>query len=112
MLPEYIDNSPLFQATNIQTPILVTFGDNDGAVDRHQGIEFYITMRRLKKPMIMLVYAGENHAVRKKENKLDYTKKINEFFDYYLLGKPAKPWIKKGVSYVEKEKESKASGIK
>jgi hypothetical protein len=61
----------------------------------------------MQKPMIMLVYADENHAVRKKENALDYTRKINEFFDYYLLGKQAKPWIKDGVTYLDKQKERK-----
>jgi dipeptidyl aminopeptidase/acylaminoacyl peptidase len=106
-MEEYINNPPIFQAKNIETPILVTFGDKDGAVDWHQGIEFYITMRRMQKPMIMLVYADENHAVRKKENALDYTRKINEFFDYYLLGKQAKPWIKDGVTYLDKQKERK-----
>ncbi len=56
----------------------------------------------------MLVYAGENHAVRKNENMLDYTRRINEFFDHYLLGKPAKPWIRNGVKYIDKmKKESK-----
>jgi dipeptidyl aminopeptidase/acylaminoacyl peptidase len=107
IMEEYINNSPIFQAKNIETPILVTFGDKDGAVDWHQGIEFYITMRRMQKPMIMLVYADENHAVRKKENALDYTRKINEFFDYYLLGKQAKPWINDGVTYLDKQKERK-----
>lgn len=105
IMDEYIANSPIFQAKKIETPILVTFGDKDGAVDWHQGIEFYITMRRMQKPMIMLVYEGENHAVRKKENALDYTRKINEFFDYYLLGKAAKPWITEGVTYLDKQKE-------
>lgn len=104
MMKEYIDNSPIFQAQNIKTPILVAFGDQDGAVDWHQGIEFYITMRRMEKPVIMLVYAGENHGVRKDENMLDYTRKINEFFDHYLLGKTAKPWIEKGIPYLEKQK--------
>jgi dipeptidyl aminopeptidase/acylaminoacyl peptidase len=32
-------------------------------------------MRRMGKPMVMLVYEGENHSVRKKENMLDYTLK-------------------------------------
>jgi len=107
LLKEYMDNSPMFQAAKINTPMLVTFGDHDGAVDWHQGIEMYITMRRMEKPMILLVYAGENHAVRKKENMLDYTRRINEFFDYYLLGKPPKPWITNGVKYIDKKKAEK-----
>ncbi len=107
LLKEYMDNSPMFQAAKINTPLLVAFGDQDGAVDWHQGIEMYITMRRMEKPMIMLVYAGENHAVRKKENMLDYTRRINEFFNHYLKGEPAKPWIENGVKYIDKMKKEK-----
>ncbi len=107
LLKEYMDNSPMFQAAKINTPLLVAFGDKDGAVDWHQGIEMYITMRRMEKPMIMLVYAGENHAVRKKENMLDYTRRINEFFNHYLKGDPAKPWIENGVKYIDKMKKAK-----
>ena len=107
IMDEFIANSPIFQAANIQTPLLVTFGDQDGAVDWHQGIEMYSTMRRMEKEMIMLVYAGENHSVRKEENRLDYTKKINEFFDHHLKGKPAPKWIAEGVSYQERMKKEK-----
>lgn len=102
---KFEENSPLYQAENIQTPLLVAFGDKDGAVDWHQGIEMYITMRRMEKPMIMLVYAGENHGLRKKENQLDYSTKINEFFNHHLLGKDAPEWINQGMKYVDKKKK-------
>jgi cytochrome b subunit of formate dehydrogenase len=62
----------------------------------------------MKKNMIMLVYDGENHGLAKKENKLDYTKKINEFFNHYLLDKEAAKWISDGVPYVEKMKKEEA----
>ena len=104
-MDKYLENSPMFNADKINTPLLVTFGDKDGAVDWHQGIEMYTTMRRMKKNMIMLVYAGENHGLRKDENRLDYTKKVNQFFMHHLLGeKPAK-WISDGVPYLEKKKK-------
>jgi hypothetical protein len=82
-----------------------TFGDKDGAVDWHQGIEMYGTMRRMEKPFVMLVYADENHNFTKKENQIDYQKRQREWFDHYLLGKPAEKWITDGVSYVDRMKE-------
>jgi len=109
IMDEYIANSPLFQAENITTPLLVAFGDQDGAVDWHQGIELYITMRRMEKPMIMLVYAGENHGLRKKENQLDYTLKVNQFFNHFLTGEEAPEWINRGVTYLEKKKQEEKS---
>ncbi len=104
LMDEYIANSPMFQAQNIQTPLLVTFGDNDGAVDWHQGIEMYTTMRRMEKPMILLVYAGENHGLAKKENQMDYAAKVNQFFDHHLNGGKAAPWITEGQTVLEKKK--------
>jgi dienelactone hydrolase len=101
----HIRNSPMFNASKIKAPLLVAFGDKDGAVDWHQGIEMYGTMRRMEKPHVMLVYADENHGLAKKENQIDYQKRQREWFDHYLLGKPAEKWITNGVSYLDKMKE-------
>ncbi len=101
----HIRNSPMFNATKIKAPLLVAFGDKDGAVDWHQGIEMYGTMRRMEKPHVMLVYADENHGLAKKENQIDYQKRQREWFDHYLLGKPAEKWITDGVSYLDKMKD-------
>ena len=112
----HIRNSPMFNASKIKAPLLVTFGDKDGAVDWHQGIEMYGTMRRMQKPFVMLVYADENHNFTKKENQIDYQKRQREWFDHYLLGKPAEKWITDGVSYLdrmkEKDKEKDKEGAK
>lgn len=104
-MEEHMRNSPMYQAANIKTPLLVAFGDKDGAVDWHQGIEMYSTLRRMQKPHIMLVYADENHGLAKKENQIDYQKRQKEFFDHYLLDKPAEKWISEGVSMQEKVKQ-------
>lgn len=101
----HMRNSPMFQADKIKTPLLVAFGDKDGAVDWHQGIQMYGTMRRMQKEHVMLVYADENHGLAKKENQIDYTRRQWEWFDHYLLGKPATKWITEGVSYLDKMKE-------
>ena len=111
-LDEYMANSPMFQAKNIKTPLLVAFGTSDGAVDWHQGIEMFTTMRRMEKPYIMLVYDGENHSLAKKENQLDYTKKVNEFFNHYLLGEKPGEWIVKGKKYIDKKTEEEKATAK
>lgn len=105
IMDEYMDNSPMFNAGNIKTPLLVAFGNKDGAVDWHQGIEMYTTMRRMEKPYIMLVYDGENHGLRKKENRKDYCKKTREFFEHMLLGKDAETWIIEGKTLMQKKRE-------
>lgn len=105
LMDEYMANSPMFNAGKIVTPLLVTFGNKDGAVDWHQGIEMFTTMRRMQKPFILLVYDGENHGLRQKENMKDYSTKVYDFFNHHLKGAPAESWIIEGKSYIEKKKE-------
>ncbi|MCB1106457.1 MAG: alpha/beta fold hydrolase, partial [Cephaloticoccus sp.] len=50
----YIENSPLFFADRVNTPLLILFGDEDGAVPWEQGIELYLALRRLDKDVVML----------------------------------------------------------
>ncbi len=95
----YIENSPVFFANRINTPLLIQFGDNDGAVPWYQGIELYLAMRRLGKTCIFLQYRGEPHHLQKYPNKLDYSIKFKEYLDYYLKGTPEPEWISRGIPY-------------
>jgi len=95
----YIENSPVFFADRIETPLLILFGDKDGAVPWYQGIELYLAMRRLEKDCVFLQYRDEPHHPQKYPNKLDWFKKMKEYFDYYLKGKPGPDWIIKGIPY-------------
>jgi hypothetical protein len=88
----------------METPLLMTFGDEDGAVDWHQGIVLYNAARRENKDLVMLVYEGENHSLSKKPNRLDYHRRINAWFAHYLKGEPAPDWMTKGVKFLEKDK--------
>ena len=54
----YIRNSPVYFAKNVKTPLLLLHNDKDGAVDFTQGVEYYNTLRRLQKPVVMLQYKG------------------------------------------------------
>ena len=98
----YIDNSPLFFADRINTPLLIQHGDDDGAVPWYQSIELYLALRRLDKPGFFLQYRGEDHHLAKYPNKLDYAIKMKEFFDHYLKGEPAPVWMTEGIPYAGK----------
>jgi len=95
----YIDNSPLFFADRIETPLLIMFGDQDDAVPWYQGIELYLALRRLGKEAVFLQYRGEPHHLKKYANKLDYAIKMKAFFDHYLQGEPAPTWLTEGVPF-------------
>lgn len=98
----YIENSPVFFADKIETPLLILHNDQDGAVPWYQGIELFVALRRLGKPAWMLNYNGEGHGLGKDENKLDFAKRMQQFFDHHLMGAPATKWIAEGVPAVEK----------
>jgi dipeptidyl aminopeptidase/acylaminoacyl peptidase len=100
-LEAYTRNSPVYFADQVKTPLLMLHNDKDGAVDWNQGIEYYNTLRRLGKPVVMLEYKGENHGLRKPENRKDYTLRMKEFFDHYLMDKPVPEWWQSGVPYIE-----------
>jgi len=95
----YIENSPVFFADRINTPLLIQFGDEDGAVPWYQGIELYLACRRLDKNCIFLQYRGEPHHLKKYPNKLDYSIKMKQFFDHHLKGEEAPKWMTDGVPY-------------
>jgi dipeptidyl aminopeptidase/acylaminoacyl peptidase len=99
----YIRNSPVYFAKNVQTPLLLLHNDKDGAVDFTQGVEYYNTLRRLQKPVVMLQYKGENHGLAKPENQKDYAVRMREFFDHYLKGQAAPEWWKDGVPHLKME---------
>ncbi len=93
----YERNSPIYFVKNVQTPLLMLHNDKDGAVDFTQGIEYYNALRRLKKPVIMVQYKGENHGLAKLENRKDYSVRMMEFFDFHLKGENAPDWISSGI---------------
>jgi dienelactone hydrolase len=106
-LDAYIRNSPVYHARNVKTPLLLLHNDKDGAVDWNQGIEYFNTLRRLEKPVVMLQYKGENHGLVKPANQHDYYVRMREFFDHHLRGKPAPRWLEEGVPHLEIDKHLK-----
>jgi dipeptidyl aminopeptidase/acylaminoacyl peptidase len=93
----YTRNSPVRWAANVKTPLMILSNDKDGAVDFTQGIEYYDTLRRLGKPVVLLEYPGENHGLAKLPNMRDYMERMKEFFDHYLMAQPAPEWLENGI---------------
>jgi dipeptidyl aminopeptidase/acylaminoacyl peptidase len=101
----YIANSPVFMAPKVETPLLMMHNDNDGAVPYYQGIEYFMALRRLQKPVWLLVYNKESHNLKYRKNMKDLTVRMYQFFDYYLKGKPAPKWLIDGVPYIDKGRD-------
>ena len=99
-----IENSPIFTADKINTPILMMHNDEDTAVPWEQGIEFFVALRRLAKPVWLLNYNGEPHGLRKTQNQKDWAVRMQQFFDHYLMEAPAPVWMEEGVPALLKGK--------
>ena len=104
-LQTYIDNSPLFFANKVNTPLLIMHNDNDGAVPWYQGIELFMSLRRLEKPVWMLQYNNEAHNLMERRNRKDLSIRLQQFFDHYLKGDPAPMWMTRGVPATQKGKD-------
>jgi hypothetical protein len=57
--------------------------------------------------MALLVYAKEGHGLREDKNRIDYQRRILEWFAHYLKGEPTKEWIEKGIPYQEQQRQLK-----
>lgn len=98
----YLDNSPLFWADKIKTPILIMHNYNDGAVPFSQGVEFFIALRRLQKPAWLLNYNEADHWPTQVRDKYDFQIRMAQFFDHYLKGKPMPRWMQEGIPATQK----------
>ena len=76
--------------------------DKDGAVPWYQGIELFLALRRLDKPVWMLNYNGQPHWVITKANQIDYATRMQQFFDHYLKGAPPPRWMTEGLPAIDK----------
>ncbi|MBL8176475.1 MAG: prolyl oligopeptidase family serine peptidase [Bryobacterales bacterium] len=101
----FLENSPLFHADRVQTPLLMLHNDNDDAVPWQQGLEFFLALRRLEKEVYLFNYNGEPHGLRKRPNQKDYTMRLRQFFDHHLKGAPKPAWMERGIPYIEREQE-------
>ena len=93
----WIENSPIFSADKVTTPLLILHNTLDPAVSFNQGIEWYTALWQLHKPAWLLQYDGSGHGVTNPKDFPDFTLRLNQFFDYYLMNKPPPKWMTVGV---------------
>lgn len=89
----YYRNSPIAFAEQVTTPLLSWSGTKDRTVPYQQSVEFYLALRRLKKQALLFLYEGEGHSLSSKEYKIDLTRRVEEWFSYYLKGGKRPEWF-------------------
>jgi dipeptidyl aminopeptidase/acylaminoacyl peptidase len=92
----FIKNSPIFNANNVNTPLLMMNNIGDTDIPFTQGTSLFTALRRLGKKAWMLQYDGEDHILFDKASE-DFTIRMKQFFDFYLMNRPAPKWMVEGI---------------
>jgi dipeptidyl aminopeptidase/acylaminoacyl peptidase len=93
----YIRNSPVFQLDKVETPLLIMDNKNDNVIPWSQGMELFAGLHRLDKKVWMLQYDNGYHQLINDLDRLDYSIRLSQFFDFYLRGGSAPKWMSEGV---------------
>lgn len=99
---QYLDASAILKADKIKTPCLIWHNDEDEAVAYEQGRALYLALRRLHIPSWHLNYKGEGHFLNNQAAQRDWTLRMKQFFDYYLLHTGMPRWMKEGIKVSER----------
>ena len=85
----YVDQSPLFNADKINTPILLINGTSDTNVPPGQSVQMYVALKILGKPVELVQVKGEDHFIMDYNKRVKWTRSILAFFDRWLKNQPA-----------------------
>jgi len=89
----YLRNSPILSADKINTPLFIMHNKGDGVVNFRYSGELYSALLRLSRKAWMISYKDEGHIISGYYNKLDYSIRLSQFFDYYLKGTYPPKWM-------------------
>jgi len=84
----FVDRSPLFNADNVTTPVLLTHGDEDPNVPPGESDQFYAALKLLGSPVEYLRVAGLGHLIMEHDKRELWSRSIVAWFDRWLKGQP------------------------
>jgi dipeptidyl aminopeptidase/acylaminoacyl peptidase len=84
----YTEQSPLFAADKITTPLLLLHGGDDTNVPIGESIQMYNALKLLNKTVELVIVDGENHVIRTYQKRIDFNKRIFAWFAKWLKGQP------------------------
>lgn len=85
----YIEQSPLFLADKINTPLLLLHGSSDTNVPPGESRQLYTALKLLGKDVELIEIAGQDHHILDFKKRILWQKTIFAWFDKYLKGQTA-----------------------
>ena len=89
----YRQASPIYYASQAQTPILILHGDADPRVDPTQSriLYRYLSLQDDPPPVRLVLYPGEGHGNQRAASRRDYSLRLMRWMDHYLRGEGGEP---------------------
>lgn len=85
----FTDNSPLFNADKIKTPLLLLHGIDDVNVPELESEQMFTALKVLGTDVALVKFPGEDHGIAgKAQNYIDHREMMLEWFDKYLKDQP------------------------
>ncbi len=80
----YVDQSPLFSADKITTPLLLLHGSADTNVPLGESLQLWVGLKILGRPVEMVQVEGEDHHILTYSKRIEWHNAIMSWFGKYL----------------------------